>query len=125
MSHMNAVHVPPASVANRAAAALVVVFVAIVGWFTVLVGFERQRIEHVLERQPAVRELVEHGWVRLFSLNPHGAAVARWRPGLGWEPFCGEEDQESRDKAREAGWRRPVDVSQQSRPRPSSAGQGS
>jgi hypothetical protein len=91
----------------------------------VFVEASRQRIERVLERQPAVRELVENGWVRLFALNPHGAAVARWRPGLGWEPFCGEKDQDSRGTAREAGWRSPVDVSQQSRPRPSSAGQGS
>lgn len=102
-----------------------VLFVAIVGRFTVLVGFERQRIEHVLERQPGVRELVENGWVRLFSLNPRGATVARWRPGLGWEPFRGEEDEESRCKEREIGRRGPVDVPQQSRPRASSSGQGS
>lgn len=90
----------------------------------VFVEASRQRIEHVLERQPAVRELVENGWVRLFSLSPHGAAVARWRPGLGWEPFRGEEDQESGGKEREAG-RRPLDIPQQSRPRSPSAGQGS
>ena len=91
----------------------------------VFVEASRARIGEVLERQPAVRELVENGWVRLFSLSPHGAAVARWRPGLGWEPFRGEEDEETRGREREAGWRRPLDVPQQSRPRSPSAGQGS
>ena len=90
----------------------------------VFVEASRARISEVLERQPAVRELVENGWVRLFSLSPHGAAVARWKPGLGWEPFRGEEDQESGGKEREAG-RRPLDLPQQSRPRSPSAGQGS
>ena len=91
----------------------------------VFVEATHERIEHVLERQPGVRELVENGWVRLFSLNPRGATVARWRPGLGWEPFRGEEDEESRCKEREIGRRGPVDVPQQSRPRASSSGQGS
>ena len=49
------------------------------------------RIEAVLQSQPAVRDLVENGWVRLFALSPDGATVARRMPGLGWEPFVGEE----------------------------------
>ena len=49
------------------------------------------RIEAVLQSQPAVRDLIENGWVRLFALSPDGATVARRMPGLGWEPFVGEE----------------------------------
>ena len=49
------------------------------------------RIEAVLQSQPGVRDLVENGWVRLFALSPDGATVARRVPGLGWEPFVGEE----------------------------------
>ena len=92
----------------------------------VFVEASSHRIEQVLERQPAVRELVEHGWVRLFSLSPNGATVARWKPGLGWESFFGEEGTEAGlGQVGRGSSRRQVDVPQQPRPRASSSGQGS
>jgi uncharacterized protein YbcC (UPF0753/DUF2309 family) len=51
----------------------------------VVVEAPTDRIEAVLAAQPGVRDLVENGWVRLFALSPDSAAVARWRPGAGWE----------------------------------------
>lgn len=50
----------------------------------VVVEAPRDRIEAVLAAQPAVRNLVENGWVRLFALDPSGGAAARYLPGQGW-----------------------------------------
>lgn len=91
----------------------------------VFVEASRARIAEVLERQPMVRELVEHGWVRLFSLSPHGASVARWKPGLGWEPFHGEDGEEGGSRPSGVARNGGLDLPQQPRPRPSSARQGS
>ncbi|HEU4322976.1 MAG TPA: DUF2309 domain-containing protein [Roseiflexaceae bacterium] len=50
----------------------------------VVVEAPRGRIERVLAEQPGVRELVEHGWVRLFALDPADRRAERWVPGTGW-----------------------------------------
>lgn len=51
----------------------------------VMVEAPHARIEAVLNAHSSVRDLVEHGWVRLFAIDPTSAAVARWIPGQGWE----------------------------------------
>jgi len=38
------------------------------------------------DRDRAVAELVDSGWVRLFALDPKGSAHRRLVPGEGWEP---------------------------------------
>ncbi len=53
------------------------------------------RIDRVLQLQPDVRDLVEHGWVKLFALSPCGMEVVRRVPGVGWQPFEGEADRSS------------------------------
>lgn len=45
----------------------------------------RERIMAVVAAHPHVRDLIEHGWVRLLALDPHGGTAARWVPGRGWE----------------------------------------
>ena len=45
----------------------------------------REKIEAVLGAQPAVRDLVDNGWVRLFALEPDGGGAALWAAGRGWE----------------------------------------
>ncbi|NCC30990.1 MAG: DUF2309 domain-containing protein [Chloroflexia bacterium] len=50
----------------------------------VVVEAPRERIEAVLAAHQNVRELVEHGWIRLFVLDPDSNATARWLPGQGW-----------------------------------------
>lgn len=52
----------------------------------VIVEARTERIDAVLDARPQVRELVENGWVRLFSLDPQGGATQRLVPGEGWEP---------------------------------------
>jgi uncharacterized protein YbcC (UPF0753/DUF2309 family) len=52
----------------------------------VVVEARPERIEQVLAAQPAVKELIDHGWVRLFALDPDGGGALRWVPDLGWEP---------------------------------------
>ncbi|GAB4208152.1 MAG: DUF2309 domain-containing protein [Roseiflexaceae bacterium] len=51
----------------------------------VVVEAPRERIERVLAEQPGVCELIEHGWVRLFALDPASDRATRWMPGQGWE----------------------------------------
>lgn len=52
----------------------------------VIVEATTESIDSVLDARPQVRELVENGWVRLFSLDPQGGATQRLVPGEGWEP---------------------------------------
>lgn len=47
------------------------------------------KIEAVLNDQPAVKELVDHGWVRLFALCPETSDAWRRVPGGGWERVAG------------------------------------
>ncbi|HEU5115642.1 MAG TPA: putative inorganic carbon transporter subunit DabA, partial [Isosphaeraceae bacterium] len=57
----------------------------------VVVETSPTRVDAVLAEQPAVRDLVENGWVRLFVLDPDSMrAHLRLRSG-GWEPVSGEE----------------------------------
>jgi len=51
----------------------------------VLVEAPLAKIAAELDALPQVRELVEHGWVRLFALDPDGNGTTRWVPGQGWE----------------------------------------
>ncbi|MBX0327679.1 DUF2309 domain-containing protein, partial [Oscillochloris sp. ZM17-4] len=50
----------------------------------VVVEAPQERIAAVLAAQPAVRALVENGWLRLFALDPAGGGAARYLPGGGW-----------------------------------------
>lgn len=43
------------------------------------------RIDAVLAANPTVRNLVEHGWVRLFALDPERPQVQRWTLDTGWQ----------------------------------------
>ena len=52
----------------------------------VVVEAPRARIDSVLSAQPAVRDLVAHGWVRLFALDPEGSEVWFKQPSGRWEP---------------------------------------
>ncbi len=58
----------------------------------VIVEAERSAIDRVLAAQSAVMDLIQHGWVRLFALSPHGQQTDRWTPQQGWKPFHGEDD---------------------------------
>ncbi len=51
----------------------------------VMVEAPCERIEAVLAASPAVKDLVENGWVRLLALDPDSPAAMRWVPGMGWE----------------------------------------
>ena len=51
----------------------------------VIVEAPPEQIDRVLNTQPAVQELVENGWVRLFSLPPSGPETKRYDPGRGWK----------------------------------------
>lgn len=52
----------------------------------VVVEASTDRIDGVLRSEPEVCELVENGWVRMFSLSPVGGRTMRFVPGEGWEP---------------------------------------
>jgi uncharacterized protein YbcC (UPF0753/DUF2309 family) len=64
----------------------------------VVVEAPREKIDRVLEAQPGVRELVEHGWVRIFSLHPEREEAYLYVPARSWEKFDAVAKQ-SRDKA--------------------------
>jgi uncharacterized protein YbcC (UPF0753/DUF2309 family) len=57
----------------------------------VVVEAPLDRIDAVLERQPTVRALVEHGWVRLFALDPDGLEMNQRLAGGIWEGVHGSE----------------------------------
>jgi uncharacterized protein YbcC (UPF0753/DUF2309 family) len=58
----------------------------------VIVEAPRDRIDRVLERSPAVRNLVEHHWISLLSIDNHVVCecrgVGKWQSALGapWRP---------------------------------------
>ena len=58
----------------------------------VIVEAEATRIEEVLSTRPAVRDLVDNGWIRLFTLDPDGPAASLWIPDQGWEPVASNGD---------------------------------
>lgn len=43
----------------------------------------------ILQRQPALRELIDNGWIVLAAQSPCTAALSRYRPGVGWQPWQG------------------------------------
>jgi uncharacterized protein YbcC (UPF0753/DUF2309 family) len=51
----------------------------------VVVEAPTERIEAVMNAVPAVSDLIENGWVRLFALDPEGTGAQRWVPGVGWQ----------------------------------------
>jgi hypothetical protein len=51
----------------------------------VVVEAPTERIEAVMNAVPAVSDLFENGWVRLFALDPEGTTAQRWMPGVGWQ----------------------------------------
>lgn len=52
----------------------------------VIVEAPRAKIDAVLGQQPTVRDLVENGWVRLFSLESDSPTVSLRRADGSWEP---------------------------------------
>ncbi|NJK80584.1 MAG: DUF2309 domain-containing protein [Chloroflexaceae bacterium] len=50
----------------------------------VVVEAPHDRIEAVMAASSDVRNLIEHGWVRLFALDSDSNDVAQWVPGRGW-----------------------------------------
>ena len=51
----------------------------------VVVEADTEKLDRVLAAQPVVKDLVENGWVRLFSLDCDSTAFSRYVPGVGWE----------------------------------------
>jgi uncharacterized protein YbcC (UPF0753/DUF2309 family) len=52
---------------------------------SVFIEAPQRAIDQVLERHPAVRQLLDHRWVHLFRIEPHGQGVWRYR-GDDWVP---------------------------------------
>jgi uncharacterized protein len=53
----------------------------------VVVEAPADRVERIVSARPAVRDLVDSGWVRLFALDPDAAKASRWLPGQGLVPM--------------------------------------
>jgi hypothetical protein len=54
-----------------------------------------EAVDNVLMLNPGVRDLVDHGWVRLFVINPQTAnACHRWVPSHGWNTCALQEVQD-------------------------------
>ena len=51
----------------------------------VVVEAETARLDEALSALPAVLDLVENGWVRLYALDPAGQRASFRSPGRGWE----------------------------------------
>ncbi len=51
----------------------------------VLIEASPQSIEWVLNERLAIKQTIENGWVRLFSLDPNGVDVYQWTTQLGWQ----------------------------------------
>jgi uncharacterized protein YbcC (UPF0753/DUF2309 family) len=58
----------------------------------VIVEAPQAKIDGVFERQEMVRNLIEHGWVRLFALAPDSPALHLRRPDGSWEPVLGSPE---------------------------------
>jgi uncharacterized protein YbcC (UPF0753/DUF2309 family) len=55
----------------------------------VMVEAPTERIDRVLRDHPTVRDLVEHGWIRLYALDPDGTTTRERLPGERWEMLTG------------------------------------
>lgn len=53
---------------------------------SVIVEAPRERISLILARQPAVRQLADHGWLHLFALEDGAVRAYRYVAGNLWEP---------------------------------------
>jgi len=58
----------------------------------VLVEADCDKIDHVLDAQPGVQQLVQNGWVRLFALDPQSQTLYHLHPGQRWEKFHADAD---------------------------------
>ncbi len=56
----------------------------------VVVEQEPALLREIVGRQPALRELVDNGWIILASQSPSTAAIARYCPRRGWLPWDGK-----------------------------------
>lgn len=54
----------------------------------VVVEVDTARLDEALSSLPAVLDLVENGWIRLYALDPAGGGAAFRSPGRGWEPVA-------------------------------------
>lgn len=52
---------------------------------SVIIEASTQSINEVLKKHPEVRELMDHGWLHLFSLSPGGAECWRYQGALQWQ----------------------------------------
>jgi uncharacterized protein YbcC (UPF0753/DUF2309 family) len=52
-----------------------------------MVEAPREKIDAVLEAQPVVKDLVQHGWVRLFSLDGDSPTLSLRLADGSWEPI--------------------------------------
>lgn len=51
---------------------------------SVFIEAPRPDIDAVIARHDSVRELVENGWLHLFSIEPHGQSILKRQVGGGW-----------------------------------------
>ena len=56
----------------------------------VVVEQEPEVLNAIVQRQPALRELIDNGWIIFAAQSPCTAAVQLYRPGCGWQPWAGE-----------------------------------
>ena len=54
----------------------------------VVVEAETAKLDEALAALPAIRDLVENGWIRLYALDPAGRGASFRSPGRGWEPVA-------------------------------------
>ena len=59
---------------------------------SVLIEAPKEAISDILARHDGVRELFDNGWLHLLALE-QGQITSRYRPGLTWEKFDGEQKQ--------------------------------
>lgn len=55
---------------------------------TVAIAAPPAAIAQVVASHSQVRDLVDHGWVRLLALDDEGRVAARYAGNLAWEPFA-------------------------------------
>ena len=52
---------------------------------------EPEMLSAIVARQPALTELVGHGWITVVAMSPSTGALFLFEPARGWLPWCADE----------------------------------
>jgi uncharacterized protein YbcC (UPF0753/DUF2309 family) len=66
---------------------------------SVVVEAPRAALSAIIEKHNGLRDLLDHGWISLLTLDETGRMSHRYTPGGAWAPFAAAADQADAEPA--------------------------